>query len=525
MQTVELYTRYCPGEEQIKISDAVCFGRRRVNYPKCRGCQFNDDERARSENRRLLAPGLVVDGPGSGRPDATPGAQDPAGQCASLDSASAWRFGFGSGTFLRGSLRGMDRSDLQRHRVIVGRDSSSRSADLARAAIEGLRASGTSVIDIGAVDAAQLHFALNHMACCGGLLFAGGSGGPDGPRPCVCGRGGMPVGPETGLQEIAAIAAHTAPRPVQRDVAMESADLTASYREFVLGFLEQCRPLKVVVDAAGGAAGRWFPALFEDIGDIEVERLNFEADEERAAAAEPGAAPTWSAARRRVEAVAADFGVCFDGAADRCTFIDETGRLIPGDLLGAFLAESFLRRQPGARVVHDVRCSRIVPQVVKRLGGVARCERTGLGAMIKAMAEVQAALGIERCGRFYFKDHWFGSSALLAIVHVVNILSNTDRTLGELLAPFRKYHASGEIAFRCADPDAALRTLREGYPQARVELLDGVSVQLPEWWCNVRKAGSPPLLLLNIEANTGPLLGQKMAEVAPMLGEPVEERI
>ncbi len=516
-------TRYCPGEEHILISDAVCFGRRRANFSKCPGCQFNDDEKAAGRKERVIAHGLIVQERSTPMLDKVFKAYDVRGVYPDpLNEELAWRIGFAAGTFLKSSLRGIDRSDAEMNRIVVGRDMRKSSPAMASGLIEGARAGGVGVIDIGMVDTPQLYFAVNHFKSCGGVQTTASHNPAQYTGFKICGLGGKPIGTDTGLNDIRAIAQNTAPHDTHQQGELQQVDLTDAYRSFVLNFLDKPKKMKIVVDASNGMAGRCVPMIFGNLSELEIEALNFEHDGEFAHDPNPLVPANLQQTRDRLGEISADLGVCFDGDADRCMLVDEKGEIISCDLITALLAEYFLKKKPGSTIVYDLRSSRVVSEVISRAGGTAHRSRVGHAFMKKVLAESKAVFGGELSGHFYFQDNWYCDSGMLAFVHTLNVLSRSNQPVSELIAPYRKYYSSGELNFVNEDKDGTIRRLCEIYADSKVDYLDGVTVQYPEWWFNVRKSNTEPLLRLNLEANTPELLERKLAEVYRHLGEAVD---
>lgn len=520
---VEQTARYCPGEAHIVISDAVCFGRRRANFHKCPGCQFNDDERAAGHHERVLAHGLVVQERRIPMLDKVFKAYDIRGiYPEQLDEDLAWRIGFGAGTYLKSALRGTDRSDVNMNRVVVGRDMRKASPSMAENLIEGIRAAGVSVIDIGMIDTSQIYFAVNHLKSCGGVQVTASHNPAEYIGFKICGLGGKPLSTDSGLGDIRAIAKNTAPHDSCQAGALQSLDIADNYRRFVLSFLDKPRRLKIVIDASNGMAGRWVPILFGEISELEIDALNFTHDGDFVHDPNPLVEANLQPTRDRVRELGADLGICFDGDADRCMVIDERGEIISCDLLTALLADYFLEKNPGSTIVYDLRSSRVVPETISRAGGTPQRSRVGHAFMKSIAAERRAVFGGELSGHFYFQDNWYCDSGMLAFVHTLNIISRSNRPISELMAPYRKYSASGERNFINENKDQTIQQLRGRYADGKVDFLDGITVQYPEWWFNVRKSNTEPLLRLNLEANTPELLKSKLAEVARQLGEAVD---
>ncbi len=521
------YTRFCPGEESVRISDAICLGRRRANFAKCPGCQFNDDERGRPSFEATIV--------GAGRA-AAHGAKDDKSMIEKvfkaydvratypdpLNEDVAWRIGNATAQFLRTALVGYDRSDSEMNVVIVGRDMRRSSPALSRAFIEGAVATGTPVIDIGLVDTSQIYFATNYVKCCGGVQTTASHNPSNYNGFKISGAKGKPIGADSGLKEIERIAKAISRHAVPAMEQVRTLDLSAPYRSYIRKFLSPLRKLKVVVDASNGMAGRWFPILFDGVPNLEVIALNFEHNGDFVHPPNPLVPANLDQLRAAVQAHGADLGACFDGDADRCMFVDEHARIVPCDLVTALLAEEFLRQSPGATIVYDLRSSRIVADRIRTCGGVPRRQRVGHVFMKKAMAEHGAVFGGELSGHFYFRDFWNCDSGMLNFVHLLNTLTRREQTLGEMLVPLQRYAASGERNFENPDKEGTLKTLAARYHDAEVDWLDGVTIQYPTWWCNVRPSNTEPLLRLNVEADTPELLEQRLAELTPILGQAVD---
>jgi len=358
------YYRYCPGEESIRISDAICIGRRRANFHKCSGCQFNDDERGRA-----TLTGASVSAASPARAGAGPATKDISAMLDKvfkaydvratypepLNEDLAWRIGNATAQFLRSLLSGYDRSDSEMNTLVVGRDMRKSSPALSRAFVEGVVATNTPVIDIGMIDTSQIYFAANHLKCCGAVQTTASHNPANYNGFKICGLRGKPVGQDSGLGEIQRIAKAISRHSVPRLEGVRSVDLSEPYRAYLQRFLQPIRPLRVVVDASNGMAGRWFPIVFSEVPNLQTIRLNFEHDGEFVHPPNPLVAANLEQLRRAVRAEQADFGACFDGDADRCMFVDEHGEIVRCDLVTALLAEEYLRGVRNGKVVFDLR--------------------------------------------------------------------------------------------------------------------------------------------------------------------------
>jgi phosphomannomutase len=257
----------------------------------------------------------------------------------------------------------------------------------------------------------------------------------------------------------------------------------------------------VVLDTGNGMGAVGAAAIFARL-PVQTERLNFELD-----GTFPNHPPDPLQAENRrqiverVRASGADLGIAWDGDADRCFFVDDRGEFVPGDFVTALLGESFARREPGARVVYDVRASRAVADRVAAAGGVALMHRVGHAFIKQRMRDENGVFGGEVSGHFYFRDNWFADNGMIPALAVLELLGREQRPLSEILAPLReRYHISGEINSRVEDVPAALARIEAAHAGARISHLDGLSVDYEDWHFNVRPSNTEPLLRLNLEA-------------------------
>jgi len=521
--------RFCPGEEHIRISEAICLGRRRANFRKCPGCQFNDDERGQT-------PYYAPSGPAGVRPppravlemekrdmiekvfkayDVRATVPDP------LNEDVAWRIGNATAQLLRTTLTGYNRSDSKMNTLIVGRDMRKHSRKLCHAFMEGAAAVGTPVVDIGLIDTSQIYFATNYMPCCGGVQTTASHNPANYNGFKICGAKGKPIGAETGLKEIERIARAISRHDVPETIPIRTLDLSEPYRNYLRKFMRTPRPLKVVIDASNGMAGRWFPIIFNGAPNLTIIPLNFDHDGEFVHPPNPLVPANLQQLQAAVRDNHADFGACFDGDADRCVFVDGDAHMVRPDLVTALLAVEYLRERPGSTVVYDLRSSRVVPEVIQKSGGTPRRERVGHVFMKRSLAETNAVFGGELSGHFYFRDFFFCDSGMMAFIALVNVLTRSGKSLAELIEPLNIYASSGERNFENDDKDGTLRRVSEKYKDAEIDHLDGVTVQYKDWWFNIRASNTEPLLRLNMEAANDRLLEDKLAELTPLLGKAV----
>ena len=437
-----------------------------------------------------------------------------------LNEDDAWRIGHAAARFLL--AQGGSRT------VVVGRDMRTSSPSLARALKDGILAAGADVADVGMVDTPFVYFAVNHLGAAGGIQTTASHNPAQYNGFKVCAAGAKPVGQDTGLSEIRAMA-----EGVQLGAGpgggRESAhDLWDAYRAKLLGFLpaevlDGTRTLTVAIDASNGMAGTMVPKVFAGVKGLRITAINFD-NSTGTFVHEPNplVEANLRSVRDAVRAGKADFGVCFDGDADRCMVIDEQGNPVGCDLLGAWLAGGWLRAKPGAAIVYDLRSTRALADAVRALGGVPVESRVGHVFMKQRLRETGAPFGAELSGHFYYGDLWCTDSGARAFIDVVNALVAAGKPMSACIAPFRTYAQSGEINFENDDKQGALDALRARYASARFHELDGLSMDCGDWWANIRMSNTEPLLRLNLESRDAATVAAKVAEISPLLGHRVD---
>ncbi|MHC4521466.1 MAG: phosphomannomutase/phosphoglucomutase, partial [Planctomycetota bacterium] len=363
-------------------------------------------------------------------------------------------------------------------------------------------------------------FAVNHFNACGGIQVTASHNPAKYNGFKVSGRGAVPVGGDTGLKDIQHLALampHTKGNPTG---AVQRHDLTDAYKQHVLQFLQpSVGEMKVAIDASNGMAGKALPAIFGD-GPLEMIEINFEHDGKFKHDPDPLKEKNLRQVKSVVKRQKCHFGVCFDGDGDRMMMVDEKGKTVTCDLITALLVPYFLEKKPKATIVYDLRSSRVVMEEIIKHGGTPRRERVGHAYMKKAMRDSHAIFGGELSGHFYFADNFCADSAVIALVHVLNLISEQGKPISELIEPLRRYTASGEINYKVEDKHAKMEELARRYGDGRLDRLDGVTVGFKEWWFNCRPSNTEPLLRLNVEARTQELLDEKLAEISEQIGKP-----
>jgi len=289
----------------------------------------------------------------------------------------------------------------------------------------------------------------------------------------------------------------------------------------VLKFLRPgTKNLKIAIDASNGMAGKKIPQVFGDL-PIEIIEINFKHDGTFVHEPNPLVEANLAEVKKAVVGNNCDFGICFDGDADRMMMVDERGNNISCDLITALMAAYFLKTNPKSVIVYDLRSSLVVSEEILKNGGTPRRERVGHAFMKKALRDSHAVFGGELSGHFYYQDNYYADSAAITLVHMLNIVSQAGCKVSRLIEPLRRYHSSGELNFRVVDKDQKMEELERKFNKGQADRLDGVTVRFKEWWFNCRPSNTEPLLRLNVEAKTKSMLDEKLAEIVDLLGEPL----
>ncbi len=412
-------------------------------------------------------------------------------------------------------------------RIAVGRDMRLSSPAMQEALMRGAAVAGADVLDLGLVGTEMVYFAVGSLGLDGGAMVTASHNPKEYTGVKLVRRGALPVGGESGLLDVRDRAVSDADTAGVRhregkvtQGTVEPYDIWPAYVDRVFSFVDvsKIEPLKVVIDAANGMAGAMLPPVLERL-PIEAVRCYFEPD-----GSFPNHAPNPLLPENREFVVrktldeGADLGVAFDGDADRCFFVDDTGEFVPGDFVTALFAESLLAKEPGAKIIYDVRASRAVPETIERDGGIPIMSRVG-HAFIKArMRKEDAAFAGEVSGHYYFRDFSQADSGVIPFLLMLELISEKGRRLSEILAPLRsRYFITGELNTPVPDVALKLQELKEQYADGHISHLDGISVDYDDWHFNVRPSNTEPLLRLNLEATSEELMERKRDEVLEVI--------
>jgi phosphomannomutase len=405
-------------------------------------------------------------------------------------------------------------------RIAVGRDMRVSSPTMAAALIEGAADGGADVLDLGLVGTEMLYFAVGELELDGGVCVTASHNPKQYTGMKIVRGGALPVGGESGLLDIRDRALVLQEHNPSRRGNVSNHDIWDDFVDKVLSFVDvsAVKPLRVVIDAANGMAGAMLPPVLERL-PIDAVTCYFEPD-----GTFPNHEPNPLLPEnrefiiRKTREERADLGVAYDGDADRCFFVDDTGDFVPGDFVTALLAESILRKEGGGNVIYDVRASRAVPETIERAGGVALINRVGHAYIKHRMRKDDAVFGGEVSAHYYFRDFVQSDSGVVPFLLLLELISLRGQKLSEILAPYReRFFLTGEINTPVADVALKLRELEERYADGRVTHLDGISVDYDDWHFNVRPSNTEPLLRLNLEAMSAELMDAKRDEVLDLI--------
>jgi phosphomannomutase len=432
-----------------------------------------------------------------------------------VDEGVAYRVGRAFARVLA-EMKNGDSSSAAGLRLAVGRDMRLHSPALARSFEDGLIDEGCDVVDIGMVGTEMLYYTVGSRSLDGGVAVTASHNPKAWAGFKLVREGAVALSGDRGIQDVRRVAEDADFSEPAAAGSSSQEDVYEEFQHHVLGFIEPevIRPMEVVLDGGNGMAGPMIGPLIDSF-PIAEDRLYFEPNGEF-----PGHEPNPLLEENRklvMDTVldrGAELGIAWDGDADRCFFIDDEGRFVPGDFMTALLADAILAKEPGAKIIYDVRASRAVPDTVKSKGGLPLVNRVGHAFFKARMREEGAAFGGEVSGHYYFRDFWCADSGVIPALLVLELLSRKEQTMAELLEPYRRRHfISGEINSVVEDQAGKLREIAERYSDGEQSGLDGISVDYDSWHFNVRPSNTEPLLRLNLEASTQEEMEARTEEV------------
>ncbi len=427
-----------------------------------------------------------------------------------LDAADAERIGAAFAAFVL-------QEDPTVDNILVARDMRPSGVALAEAFGEGVRSQGVDVMDLGLASTDLLFFASGRLDAPGAMLTASHNPAQyNGMKLCLAGA--RAVGEDSGLDVVRGLA-ESGVEPAGSTGRSSERDLLADFADHVRSFIDvgRLRPMRVVADTANGMGGLVAPAVFAELpldfevmyGELDGSFPNHPAD--------PIQPVNQEDLKARVLEVGADVGLAFDGDADRVFLVDETAEGLSGSLTTAIVADAVLEQETGATILHNLICSKAVPEVIIEAGGKPVRTRVGHSLIKKVMAETGAAFGGEHSGHYYFRDNYRADSGLIAALIVLERMSTTGQSLSQLREPYERYAASGEINTRVDDIDAVIERVARAYGDAEQDRLDGLTVDCGDWWFNLRPSNTEPLLRLNLEADDDEAVARRVDEVRTLI--------
>ena len=397
--------------------------------------------------------------------------------------------------------------------IVLGHDMRPTGPEFSAAFAQGALSQGVDVINIGLASTDMMYFASGTLDMPGAVFTASHNpAGYNGIKMCL--KGAAPLAGDTGLAVIKENA-RTLLEPQGAPGTMSERNLVEDFAQHVLGFIDvsELKPLKIVADTANGMGGLVVPAVFAHL-PFELEIMYEELD---------GTFPNHPAdplneanlvdLQRRVVEVGADVGLAFDGDADRVFLVDANADGVSGSLTTALVAEQVLKAEPGATILHNLICSKVVPEIISEGGGTAVRTRVGHSFIKAVMAETGAAFGGEHSGHYYFRDNWRADSGMIAAVVILAAMCKADKPLHELVEPLRRYRASGEINTTVADTAVVIDKVAAAYSDFGQDRMDGLTVDCGDWWFNLRPSNTEPLLRLNLEAADEAAVAKRVEEV------------
>jgi len=406
-------------------------------------------------------------------------------------------------------------SYLKPQSIAVGRDMRNSSQELFDALTRGIVDAGVDVVDLGRVSTDGLYFAVGKYGYDGGVQITASHNPKEYNGFKICRKEALPLSGQEGLDKIReALINDTVEKSSQRgNIARK--DISSDYADHCLSFIDKSiiKKFKVVADAGNGMAGVTLPPVFENL-PVDLIPLFFELD---------GSFPNHPASpielenlkdlQKKIADEKADFGVAFDGDADRMFLVDKNGRQVGGDMVTALVADNLLDKNPGETILYNLICSKAVPELIERRGGKAIRTRVGHALIKPLMKKNNAIFGGEHSGHFYFRDNWFADSGLIAFLVCLELLSKSDKPLHEKIAEIDPYFRSGEINSRVQSARDKIDEVADHFSDGQQDRLDGLTVEFDDYWFNLRPSNTEPLLRLNVEANSKDLLDKKVEKI------------
>jgi phosphomannomutase len=409
---------------------------------------------------------------------------------------------------------------LKPQSIAVGRDMRLSSDELFEHLARGINDHGVDVIDLGLISTDGLYFAVGKFGFDGGIMITASHNPKEYNGFKVCRRNAEPLSGQEGLNHVQKFLEDGAEivKSPSRGIVVRK-DISQDYADHCLSFIDtsKIKPFKIVIDAGNGMAGVTLPPILKRL-PLEKIRLYFELD-----GSFPNHPPSpielenLADVRAKIAETGADFGVAFDGDADRMFLVDKFGNQVGGDMVTALVAKSLLTKHPGETILYNLICSRAVPELIERMGGKAIRTKVGHALIKPLMKKHNAIFGGEHSGHFYFRDNWFADSGMIAFLVCLELLSVENRPLHELISEINPYFRSGEINSRVSSIPDKIKEVSRAFSSGKQDTLDGLTVWYDDFWFNLRPSNTEPLLRLNVEAVSKEILEQKTKELLDII--------
>lgn len=434
---------------------------------------------------------------------------------AELDDALAANIGNAVASYL------LHAQKKKRLKILICRDVRVSSPSLRHAVARGVTEAGCDIIDAGITTTPFFYFILHTIKCDGGIMITASHNPAEYNGMKIRGKNGISVAEGCGMEEIQEMSLsgnYTLKKTPGEIVMLE--DMRPQYAEFIAK-KSKIKPVRAVIDACGGAAGCVLPQILGEFPNLEYKPLFFEPDGSFGRhSPNPLDADSQKYIIKELRCGKYQFGAIFDGDGDRILFFDEKGNMISSEFIGALFMDAFLAKEKGASIVMPPNTSRGVREYIAEKGGKIKISRVGYSFIQPLMKKIKAPLGVELSGHFHFSDFFFKDSGALALAKLAELVSCAEKPLSQLISPMRRYVSSGEVNFSIKNKDAAYEAAESHFQEfknAVISKIDGISVDFPDWWFNLRASNTEPLVRLVLEAKTEKLFAEKFAEVKMFL--------
>jgi phosphomannomutase len=410
---------------------------------------------------------------------------------------------------------------LGRTNICIGRDMRPSGESLMRALTEGATDAGADVTHVGLISTDCIYFAVGHYGFDGGIMITASHNPAQYNGFKFCREEAIAISLDTGLGDVRDKAATGDFAAAARKGTVREMDVLEAFADHCLSFIDDpqaIKPFTIAIDAGNGMAGATVPRVFKKLPQVKIVPMYFELD---------GTFPNHPASpiepenmvdlQKAVTQHGCDLGVAFDGDADRMFIVDEKAELIGGDIVTALVGIDTLRHVPGGKILYNLICSRSVPEAIEKAGGIPVRSKVGHSIIKKVMRDENIPFGGEHSGHFYFKRNWYADSGMIALMQCLNVFSAASGPVSSVIAPIDHRSRSGEINSTVADIPAKLKAIEAHYADATIDHLDGITIQYPSWWMNIRASNTEPLLRLNVEGDTQALMEQHRDEALALI--------